>query len=65
MYVCVCKAVTDKQIKSAIENGHCSRKHLNQCLGVGSVCGKCSRHVKQILDESQTEQELMLEPAFA
>ncbi|MBU2568991.1 MAG: (2Fe-2S)-binding protein [Gammaproteobacteria bacterium] len=65
MYVCVCKAVTDKQIKSAIENGHCSRKHLNQCLGVGSVCGKCSRHVKQILDESHAEHQLMPQAAFA
>lgn len=65
MYICVCKAVTDKQIKSAIENGHCSRKHLNQCLGVGSVCGKCSRHVKQILDESHAEQQLMPQAVFA
>ncbi|WP_341325271.1 (2Fe-2S)-binding protein [Methylotuvimicrobium sp. KM2] len=65
MYVCVCKAITDKQIRSAIENGHCSRRHLNQCLGVGSVCGKCSRHVKQILDESHAEQQLMPQAAFA
>ncbi|GAB4276979.1 MAG: bacterioferritin-associated ferredoxin [Methylomicrobium sp.] len=65
MYVCVCKAITDKQIKSAIEAGHCSRRQLNQCMGVGSVCGKCSRHVKEILDETLAEQRLLSEPAFA
>ena len=59
MYVCICKAVTDKQVKSAIAEGHCSRRQLNLCLGVGSVCGKCSRHVKQLLNESQLETCIM------
>lgn len=52
MYICVCKAVTDKQIISAIEEGCSSRKELRQCLGVGEVCGKCTRHVSQLLDEN-------------
>lgn len=55
MYVCVCKAVTDKQVKSAIADGYCSRRHLHQCLGIGSVCGKCSPHIKQLLNESRVE----------
>lgn len=59
MYVCVCKAVTDKQIKSAINNGYCSRKDLNQCLGVGTVCGKCSSQVKQLLDEHRAQTPIM------
>lgn len=59
MYVCVCKAVTDRQIKTAIESGHCSRRQLNQCLGVGGVCGKCSREVKELLDEHLIEQPLV------
>ena len=59
MYVCVCKAVTDQQIKTAIENGHCSRRQLKQCLDVGSVCGKCGPHVKDLLDENLVEQPIM------
>jgi bacterioferritin-associated ferredoxin len=55
MYICVCKAVNDKQIKSAIADGCCSRRQLSQCLGVGSVCGKCMPYVKQILDESRKD----------
>lgn len=56
MYVCVCKAVTDKQIKAAIEEGYCSRNQLKQCLGVGSVCGKCRRDVDQLVNETFIEQ---------
>ncbi|MGZ8223697.1 MAG: (2Fe-2S)-binding protein, partial [Methylobacter sp.] len=41
MYVCVCKAVTDTQIKNAIDKGICTRRQLFQCFGVGGDCGKC------------------------
>jgi len=50
MYVCVCKAVTDSQIKSAMENGVCTRKQLFQCFGIGGDCGKCNKQVKELLD---------------
>jgi bacterioferritin-associated ferredoxin len=50
MYVCVCKAVTDTQIKSAINEGVNSRRELFKCLGVGGDCGKCNPHVKELLD---------------
>lgn len=59
MYVCVCKAVTDKQIHHAINEGACSRRQLHQCTGAGSVCGKCSKHIKQMLDESLRTQHIM------
>lgn len=49
MYVCVCKAVTDTQIKRAINEGVCSRRELFKCLGVGGDCGKCNPHVKKLL----------------
>jgi len=59
MYICLCKAVTDKQIKVAIDNGHCSRKQLRQCLGVGTVCGKCTSEVNQLLKDNVVEQPLI------
>jgi bacterioferritin-associated ferredoxin len=50
MYVCVCKAVTDKQRISIIESGACTRRELTQCLGVvGKDGGKCSNEVKSLL----------------
>ena len=50
MYVCVCKAVTDTQLKEAIDNGFSTRKDLFQCFGVGGECGKCNKLVKEMLD---------------
>jgi bacterioferritin-associated ferredoxin len=59
MYICVCKAVTDKQIKQAINNGVCTRRQLYQCTGAGDVCGKCNRDIRQILDENRQEYPIM------
>ncbi len=59
MYICVCKAVTDKQIKVAIDKGARTRKQLYQCTGAGDVCGKCTRHIKQMLDENLCSQPIM------
>ncbi|CAA9892529.1 Bacterioferritin-associated ferredoxin [Candidatus Methylobacter favarea] len=55
MYVCVCKAVTDTQIKNAIDKGACTRRQLFQCLGVGGDCGKCNKYVKELLNDLQQQ----------
>jgi bacterioferritin-associated ferredoxin len=49
MYVCICLAVTDGQVRRAIDGGACTRKQLVECLGVGRVCGKCNDEVKALL----------------
>lgn len=59
MYVCVCKAVTDTQIKQAINNGVCTRRQLFQCFGVGRDCGKCNKHVKELLDTHLQQHPIM------
>lgn len=59
MYVCVCKAVTDRQLKNAIDNGLCTRKQLFQCFGVGSDCGKCNKEIKELLEVNSTKQLIM------
>jgi len=59
MYVCVCKAVTDSQIKNAIADGVCTRRQLFQCFGVGGDCGKCNKQVKELLDENRQQQPIM------
>ncbi|NOU20938.1 MAG: (2Fe-2S)-binding protein [Methyloglobulus sp.] len=59
MYVCVCKAVTDTQIKRAIDEGMCSRRELFKCLGVGGDCGKCNLQVKELLLGHNQNQTLM------
>ncbi|MGR9045257.1 MAG: (2Fe-2S)-binding protein [Gammaproteobacteria bacterium] len=49
MYVCLCKAVTESQLELAIQEGLCTRKQLFECFGVGGDCGKCNKHVHDML----------------
>ena len=41
MYVCVCNAVTEKQIRSAVAEGVSDLDELKQTLGVATCCGQC------------------------
>ena len=51
MYVCICNAITDKQIRRAAKNGVSSLYELRGELGVAAGCGSCARTAEQILDE--------------
>lgn len=61
MYVCLCKGVTDSQIRQAVDSGATSLRQVRQQLGVGSQCGKCSCLAQEILDGAL--QEGALEPS--
>lgn len=52
MIVCVCKAVSDRHIRSAVKDGATSLRDLNRELGVGSCCGKCVPEAKAALSAS-------------
>jgi bacterioferritin-associated ferredoxin len=54
LYVCVCNAVTDSQIRDAICEGACSMRELRQKLGVASECGRCSQCALGILRGQQS-----------
>lgn len=55
MYVCVCKAVTDRQLETAIHEGLCTRRQLFECFGVGGDCGKCNKDIRDMLDCGKSE----------
>ena len=42
MYVCVCKAVTDRQIQEAAQGGARTLRDLRRVLGVTADCGRCA-----------------------
>jgi bacterioferritin-associated ferredoxin len=52
MYVCLCKGITDTQIKNAIYDGATTVGKLRKQLGVTGQCGKCSTMTKQIVEET-------------
>ncbi len=51
MYVCLCNAVTDTQIRDAARRGARSLADLNSQLRVASCCGRCADCANRILDE--------------
>lgn len=53
MYVCLCKAVTQQQIRQAAADG-ASYADIRKELGVGTDCGCCGQCAKQIVRETST-----------
>ena len=49
MYVCLCKAIKDSDVKRAIDGGANSVKCLSKQLGLAKDCGRCGQHAKAIL----------------
>ena len=47
MYVCVCNAVRDRDIRAAVDDGVVTMRELQKRLGVSAVCGKCAPCARQ------------------
>ncbi|HYE37485.1 (2Fe-2S)-binding protein [Methylocaldum sp.] len=54
MYICICKAVTERQICEAIRSGACTRKDITACLKAGTGCGKCNREIRALLRRGES-----------
>ena len=52
MIVCICKAVSDRHIRSAVKGGATNLRDLTRELGVGTCCGKCLPEAKATLSAS-------------
>ncbi len=52
MYICICNAITDRQIVQAAEQGARSPEDLAHGLGVGLGCGRCTSCAKTLLQET-------------
>lgn len=57
MYVCVCNAVTETDIKKAVKEGANCLHHLESKLGVNSQCGACVCDASSCL-ERELESEM-------
>lgn len=49
MYVCICNAVTDKQIHQAVREGARTTRALQERLKVSTRCGCCAPSVEEQL----------------
>jgi len=51
MYVCICRQVTDNQIRETCKSGCDSFSDLRAQLGVARECGCCSKLARSIVKE--------------
>ena len=52
MYICICNAITDRDLVKAAEQGARSPEDLAHDLGVGLGCGRCTSCAKSLLIET-------------
>ena len=52
MYVCVCKGVTDHQIRQQISDGARSWREVREATGCATQCGKCACFAKSVTREA-------------
>ena len=53
MYICICSAVTERQVKECANAGACSVDELAFELGLGAGCGRCRDCAADVLREVQ------------
>ncbi|HET7561942.1 MAG TPA: (2Fe-2S)-binding protein [Rhodanobacteraceae bacterium] len=57
MYVCICKAVSDQDIRRTVAKGACTFETLQAHTGCSTCCGCCEHEVRELLaDELESAQ---------
>lgn len=51
MIVCICKRVSDRQIRQMVDEGASSLRDIRKATGLGTQCGKCVCETRDILRE--------------
>lgn len=55
MYVCLCKGITDSQIREAVSDGAASLQDVRLQLGVASQCGRCACVARDVINEASAD----------
>jgi bacterioferritin-associated ferredoxin len=51
MYVCICRAVTEQEVKSAIEHGAKTVQAVTQSCCAGDDCGACHLAIEDMIED--------------
>lgn len=65
MYVCICRQITDKQIRDLCSEGTVSIAEIRARLGVATDCGRCGRHARELVAEVAASASLAVNAASA
>lgn len=52
MYICICKAVSDRTIKGIIQSGARSVDDVGRVCGAGTHCGGCRHAVQELISRT-------------
>ena len=52
MYICLCNAITERQIRQAVDLGATTIQELREGLGVATNCGKCDGCAREVLRDA-------------
>ena len=52
MYVCLCNALTDRDVRAQCEGADCSVAMVYRALGAAPQCGKCVPMVRDMLRQT-------------
>jgi bacterioferritin-associated ferredoxin len=50
MYVCLCKAITEQQLKDAVDQGY-SYAEIRKELKLATDCGYCGKNAKNLVNQ--------------
>ncbi len=51
MFVCLCHAVTEHEIRATVSLGAGSLEDVSSALGVGTSCGRCREHAQSVITD--------------
>ena len=57
MYVCVCRAVSDQQVRAAIEGGAHNVSAVTAACCAGDDCGACHSVIEDMIEEHLEQRE--------
>jgi bacterioferritin-associated ferredoxin len=58
MFVCSCRAITDRTVDAAIASGAESVRDVAERCGAGSRCGGCWPELERLLQEHDAQRSL-------
>lgn len=64
MYVCLCKGVTDHQIRASVSQGASTFREVRDALGVATQCGKCACLARDIIKRETKPEPSALSALF-
>ena len=50
MYICLCHAISDRQIREVVDQGAASLFDVQMRLPVASCCGRCEDSAREVIE---------------